>query len=193
MRRLRVAALAGAALAAVSLAAGAGAARAPFALAVGDTVAITGSPIACTATGNATARGLFCSLPGTGGVEPEGSYGVALSAQGEALVIQFAKGGARVAPRKLWRVKAVHRAAGAAPAPRTTAIGDAFTLQGTDLRCEVKRAGFIPGVVCSRWAGAAVRPNTNSIAITAEAAGVYRYDDKRRAVRKIEKAEPSSG
>lgn len=194
-------------LGAAVAAAAAGAARAPFTISVGDTVTVTGTPIACAATGSATTPGLLCSLSGAGGgaaggaggKEPEGSYGVALSARGEALVAQFARGGATVAPRKLWRVPARRRAAAGAGAAGSEAarvhsagIGDAWLLKATDLRCDVKRAGLVLGVVCARFAGGQPRPDTNSIAITAEAAGVWRFDGKRRAVRKIEKEQPSS-
>ena len=171
-----------------------------FPIAVGDTVRVSGTPSACAATGRPGAAGLLCSLLGKDGKEPQGSYGVALGDRGEALVIRFGSGGAAAKPEQVWRVKA-SRSAGAvavavavarsvAPVTHVTDVGGGWFLAGTDIRCHVKRADLLPGVVCSRFDARGVRPGTNSIAITPAAAGIYRYDAERRAVRKIEKAEP---
>ena len=190
---LGAAALAVAAAAVAGVALAAPPARAPFAIAVGDTVRVSGTQISCTATGHPGAAGLLCSLLGKDGKEAAGSYGVALSDHGEALVIEFAAGGAAVTPKKLWRVKAGRRAASAAsaaPVTHVTDVGGSWFLAGTDLRCVVKRGDLQPGVVCSRYDAQGVRANSNSIAITPAAAGVYRYDARRRAAPKLEKAEP---
>ncbi len=197
LRLVALAAVAAAAFAVATVAAGvafaATPARAPFAIAVGDTVRVSGTQLSCTATGQPGAAGLLCSLRGKDGKEAAGTYGVALSDHGEALVIEFAEGGAAVSPKQLWRVKAGHRAAsaaGAAPVTHVTDVGGSWFLAGTDLRCVVKRGALQPGVVCSRYDAQGVRPNSNSIAITPAAAGIYRYDGKRRAARTLEKAEP---
>ena len=91
-----LAAVAVAASVATGVALAATPARAPFAIAVGDTVRVSGTQISCTATGQPGAAGLLCSLRGKDGKEAAGSYGVALSDRGEALVIECAEGGAAV-------------------------------------------------------------------------------------------------
>ena len=183
-------ALAGAALAAAALAAAPAGAAQRLTVRPGDTITVKGSPVACAATGAPGKAGILCSVLGADGKEADGSYGAALSQAGEAIVVEFGPGGAAAKARKLWRVPAAHGAA--AGAVRTAALGDSFALDATDLRCEVRLAGVgMPGVVCSRYAGSTVRADSNSIAIDREAAGIYRYDGKRRAVRKVEKRQPA--
>jgi hypothetical protein len=169
--------------------------RAPFRVALGDTVSVAGTSIRCLATGTPKAAGVLCGLFGTGGKELPGSVGVALSARGEAIVIRFKATG----PRAIWRVKAGRRAQpGAAtvaattmPRRHVTDVGGVWWVVGTDLRCDVRRAGFQPGVVCSRVDAAGPRKHTNSIAITRLRVGIYRYDGKRRALMEVEEAQPA--
>lgn len=163
------------------------AAATPFAASTGDTVGVAGTPIACVSTGGSSGRGVLCSLLGPGDREPAGSVGVALSSHGEAIVVQFAAKG----PREVWRVKAAHRAPAVAPRVHITDVGGSWQVALTDIRCEVRRAGLQPGVVCSRFDEKGPRAHSNSIAITRLRVGIYRYDGKRRAVMKVEEAEPA--
>lgn len=209
MRRAVARALVAAGLATVLVAALAGPAGAaahaagakPLSLASGATVRLVGSSVSCTATGGgaggagAGGRGVLCGVAGPGGAPRAGSLGVALSGAGEALVVRFTAKGVEEA----WRVPALHRraaapaAGAAAPAPRTVGIGGSFAVASTSIRCDVKSAGTLPGVVCSQFAAdGLVRPDSNSVAMTAGHVGIYRFDKQRRAVLKVEKAEPAA-
>ncbi len=172
--------------------------RAPFTVALGDTASISGTPIRCVASGTATESGILCSLAGKDGKEPAGSLGVALSSRGEAIVVKFEPKGNRA----VWRVKAVR---GASPSPtpspstpppldrtvHVTDVGGSWKVTGTDILCTVGRVGLQPGLTCSRVDTHGPRKNSNSIAMTPQRVGIYRFDGSRHAKMRVEEPQPA--
>lgn len=155
--------------------------RAPFTAALGDTVSISGTAIRCVASGTATESGILCSLAGKGGKEPAGSLGVALSSRGEAIVVRFEPKGNKA----VWRVKAVRRTV------HVTDVGGSWKVAGTDIRCTVGRVALQPGLTCSRVDADGPRRNSNSIAMTPQRVGIYRFDGSRHAKMRVEEPQPA--
>jgi hypothetical protein len=181
---------------AVSAAATPAAAAPPkeFTANLGDLVRVASTGIGCIATGTAQDRGVACSILQKTGVEAPGSLGVALSAKGEAIVLKFSASDVT----EVARVPAVHhaRAARAAravvPAVHIAQPGQRWKIASTDILCEVKLAGYHPGVVCSRNDAKGPRANTNSVAMTTAAVALFRFNSKRQAVVKYQKLEPTA-
>ncbi len=152
-------------------------------MALGDTVRISGTPIRCVASGSAVESGILCSLVGKDGKEPTGSLGVALSSRGEAIVVRFEPKGNKA----VWRVKAARRVV------HVTDVGGSWKVAGTDILCMVGRVALQPGLTCSRVDADGPRKNSNSIAMTPQRVGIYRFNGSRQARMRVEEPQPARG
>lgn len=161
---------------------------------LGDLVRVATTGIGCIATGSAQQRGVACSILQKTGVEAPGSLGVALSAQGEAIVLKFATNDVTEIARvpAVHHARAAHAARAVVPAVHIAQPGQRWRIASTDILCEVKLAGFHPGVVCSRNDAKGPKANTNSIAMTTTAIALFRFNSKRQAVVKYQKLEPTA-
>jgi hypothetical protein len=195
--RVTLAALAAAGAAAMATAmataGAASAAPAPLTLRLGEIAAVRGTAIRCVVTGRDHAEGILCSLTGSTGAPPQDSFAVALAAKGEAIVIRYPREGAR----QVWRVKASRGAEGppslgGGHSVRTVGVGGSWRVATTDIRCVVLRALKQPAVRCDRVDAEGPLPRSNSIAVTPLRVGIYRYDRERKAVERVEEAQPPS-
>jgi hypothetical protein len=75
---------------------------------------------------------------------------------------------------------------------RTVGVSGSWRVATTDIRCVVLRALKQPAVRCDRVDAEGPLPRSNSIAVTPLRVGIYRYDRERKAVERVEEAQPPS-